>query len=243
MASCALDVPIAEIAEPSVDEKLAALSPDLTVGLFHEVIAAAYDPHVVGLSNFAAPNAKGTELQLRTVDYLRSRLAEMGWESSNTEQVPCIYNMTYQIRLACSTDGGPSVGREGFLKPSLRRKGKGTVRLAGCAASITPCLPGFECPENDVQKIDGCAFYYLLLDLNETSGEIFMELSRPILMIKAWPWTGLSVLSCLQSACRASPMLHPRSCRPLKSLSSARERNNYAPINSIFAEHRARCRA
>ena len=180
MASCALDVPIAEIAEPSVDEKLAALSPDLTVGLFHEVIAAAYDPHVVGLSNFAAPNAKGTELQLRTVDYLRSRLAEMGWESSNTEQVPCIYNMTYQIRLACSTDGGPSVGREGFLKPSLRRKGKGTVRLAGCAASITPCLPGFECPENDVQKIDGCAFYYLLLDLNETSGEIFMELSRPI---------------------------------------------------------------
>ena len=180
MASCAHDVPIAEIAEPSVDEKLAALSPDLTVGLFHEVIAAAYDPHVVGLSNFAAPNAKGTELQLRTVDYLRSRLAEMGWESSNTEQVPCIYNMTYQIRLACSTDGGPSVGREGFLKPSLRRKGKGTVRLAGCAASITPCLPGFECPENDVQKIDGCAFYYLLLDLNETSGEIFMELSRPI---------------------------------------------------------------
>lgn len=180
MASCALDVPIAEIAEPSVDEKLAALSPDLTVGLFHEVIAAAYDPHVVGLSNFAAPNAKGTELQLRTVDYLRSRLAEMGWESSNTEQVPCIYNMTYQIRLACSTDGGPSVGREGFLKPSLRRKGKGTVRLVGCAASITPCLPGFECPENDVQKIDGCAFYYLLLDLNETSGEIFMELSRPI---------------------------------------------------------------
>ena len=180
MASCALDAPIAEIAEPSVDEKLAALSPDLTVGLFHEVIAAAYDPHVVGLSNFAAPNAKGTELQLRTVDYLRSRLAEMGWESSNTEQVPCIYNMTYQIRLACSTDGGPSVGREGFLKPSLRRKGKGTVRLAGCAASITPCLPGFECPENDVQKIDGCAFYYLLLDLNETSGEIFMELSRPI---------------------------------------------------------------
>ena len=180
MASCALDVPIAEIAEPSVDEKLAALSPDLTVGLFYEVIAAAYDPHVVGLSNFAAPNAKGTELQLRTVDYLRSRLAEMGWESSNTEQVPCIYNMTYQIRLACSTDGGPSVGREGFLKPSLRRKGKGTVRLAGCAASITPCLPGFECPENDVQKIDGCAFYYLLLDLNETSGEIFMELSRPI---------------------------------------------------------------
>lgn len=180
MASCALDVPIAEIAEPSVDEKLAALSPDLTVGLFHEVIAAAYDPHVVGLSNFAAPNAKGTELQLRTVDHLRSRLAEMGWESSNTEQVPCIYNMTYQIRLACSTDGGPSVGREGFLKPSLRRKGKGTVRLAGCAANITPCLPGFECPENDVQKIDGCAFYYLLLDLNETSGEIFMELSRPI---------------------------------------------------------------
>ena len=180
MASCALDVPIAEIAEPSVDEKLAALSPDLTVGLFHEVIAAAYDPHVVGLSNFAAPNAKGTELQLRTVDHLRSRLAEMGWESSNTEQVPCIYNMTYQIRLACSTDGGPSVGREGFLKPSLRRKGKGTVRLAGCAANITPCLSGFECPENDVQKIDGCAFYYLLLDLNETSGEIFMELSRPI---------------------------------------------------------------
>ena len=180
MASCALDVSIAEIAEPSVDEKLAALSPDLTVGLFHEVIAAAFDPHVVGLSNFAAPNAKGTELQLRTVDHLRSRLAEVGWESSNTEQVPCIYNMTYQIRLACSTDGGPSVGREGFLKPSLRRKGKGTVRLAGCAANITPCLPGFECPENDVQKIDGCAFYYLLLDLNETSGEIFMELSRPI---------------------------------------------------------------
>lgn len=180
MASFALHVPAAEIAEPSVDEKLAALSPDLTVGLFHEVIAAAYDPHVVGLSNFAAPNAKGTELQLRTVDYLRSRLVEMGWESSNTEQVPCIYNMTHQIRLACSTDGGPSVGREGFLKPSLRRKGKGTVRLAGCAANITPCLPGFECPENDVQKIDGCAFYYLLLYLNETSGEIFMELSRPI---------------------------------------------------------------
>lgn len=180
MVSLALDGPILEAAEPSVDEKLAALSPDLTVRLFREVIASAYDPHVVGLSNFAAPNAKGTELQLRTVDYLRSRLAEMGWESSNTEQVPCIYNMTYQIRLACSTDGGPSVGREGFLKPSLRRKGKGTVRLAGCAANITPCLPGFECPENDVQKIDGCAFYYLLLYLNETSGDIFMELSRPI---------------------------------------------------------------
>ena len=180
MASFALHVPAAEIAEPSVDEKLAALSPDLTVGLFHEVIAAAYDPHVVGLSSFAAPNAKGTELQLRTVGYLRSRLVEMGWVPSDTEQISCIYNMTYQIRLACSTDGGPSVGREGFSKPSLRRKGKGTVRLAGCAANITPCLPGFECPENDVQKIDGCAFYYLLLYLNETSGEIFMELSRPI---------------------------------------------------------------
>ena len=180
MVSLALDGPIIEAAEPSVDEKLAALSPDLTVRLFHEVIASAYDPHVVGLSNFAAPNAKGTELQLRTVDYLRSRLAKMGWESSNTEQVPCIYNMTYQIRLACSTDGGSSVGREGFLKPILRRKGKGTVRLAGCAANITPCLPGFECPENDVQKIDGCAFYYLLLDLDEASGEIFVELSRPI---------------------------------------------------------------
>lgn len=177
MASFALDVPIAEIAEPSVDEKLAALSPDLTIGLFHEVIAAAYDPHVVGLSNFAAPNAKGTELQLRTVDYLRSRLAEMDWESSNTEQVPCIYNMTYRIRLACSTDGGPSVGREGFLKPSLRRKGKGTVRLAGCDK---PCLPGFERPESGLQKIDECAFYYLLLYLNEASRAIFMELSRPI---------------------------------------------------------------
>lgn len=180
MASFALHVPAAEIAEPSVDEKLAALSPDLTVGLFHEVIAAAYDPHVVGLSSFAAPNAKGTELQLRTVGYLRSRLAEMGWVPSDTEQISCIYNMTYQIRLACSTDGGPSVGRGGFSKPSLRRKGKGTLRLAGRGANITPCLPGFECPESDVQKIDKCAFYYLLLDLDEASGEIFMELSRPI---------------------------------------------------------------
>ncbi len=180
MVSLALDGPIIEAAEPSVDEKLAALSPDLTVRLFHEVIASAYDPHVVGLSNFAAPNAKGTELQLRTVGYLRSRLVEMGWVSSDAEQIPCIYNAAYRIRLACSTDGGSSVGREGFSKPILRRKGKGTVRLAGCASNVTPCLPGFECPENDVKKIDECAFYYLLLDLDEASGEIFVELSRPI---------------------------------------------------------------
>lgn len=226
MASFALHVPAAGIAEPSVDEKLAALSPDLTVGLFHEVIAAAYDPHVVSLSNFAAPNAKGTELQLRTVEYLRSRLAEMGWEPSNTEQVPCIYNTTYQIRLACSTDGGPSVGREGFSKPSLRRKGKGTLRLAGRGANTTPCLPGFECPESDVQKIDGCAFIISFFTSMKPAERYSWNSQGRFLMIKAWPWTGLSVLSCLQSARRTSPMLRPRPCRSLKSLSSARGRNN-----------------
>lgn len=213
MVSLALDGSIIETAEPSVDEKLAALSPDLTIGLFHEVIAAAYDPHVVGLSNFAAPNAKGTEHQLRTADNLRSRLVRMGWESSNAEQIPCIYNMTYQIRLACSTDGGPSVGREGFSKPSLRRKGKGTVRLAGCGANITPCLPGFERPESDVQKIDKCAFYYLLLDLNEASGEIFMELSRPIFDDKgaAVDWAERIIMPAIstQSKPRVAPKALP----------------------------------
>lgn len=243
MVSLALDGSIIETAEPSVDEKLAALSPDLTIGLFHEVIAAAYDPHVVGLSNFAAPNAKGTEHQLRTADNLRSRLVRMGWESSNAEQIPCIYNMTYQIRLACSTDGGPSVGREGFSKPSLRRKGKGTVRLAGCGANITPCLPGFERPESDVQKIDKCAFITFFLISMKPAGRYSWNSQGRFLMTKVRPWTGLSVSSCLQSARRASLVLRPRPCRSLKSLSSARGRSGYASSNSTFAEWRTKRRA
>ncbi len=162
MVSLALDGPIIETAEPSVDEKLAALSPDLTIGLFHEVLAAAYDPHVVGLSNFAAPNAKGTELQLRTVDNLRSHLVRMGWESSNAEQIPCIYNMTYQIRLACSTDGGPSVGREGFRSLACVVRVKERFGLRVVVQTLRHVCRVLSVQKATCRKIDKCAFYYLL---------------------------------------------------------------------------------
>ena len=182
MTSLAIDATHNDSTEPTPDELLSALSPDLTVKLIHEVVISAYDPHVVNLSNFAPPSGKGTELQLHATENLRDRLCGLGWEMSNLEQVPCVFNNVDSIRIACSTDGGPNVGFDYPTMPKLREKGKGTVRLAGHKNNDTPPIPELEAyaPEDELQKLDNLDFYYLLMHIDEAREEIRLELSKPL---------------------------------------------------------------
>lgn len=166
--------------DQSANDELATVSPDLGVELLHDVVHAAYDPNVTTISPFAPFGAKNTELQIRATEYLRERLSSLGWEVSNAEQIPSIISRSDSIRIVCSTDGGPNVGIEG-QQPILRKKGKGTVRIAGHSAIYAPTLPGFEEPGDDTQPFDELEFYYLLMHIDENRGEIRLELSQPIL--------------------------------------------------------------
>ena len=182
MTSLAIDATHNNSTEPTPDELLSALSADLTVKLIHEVVMSAYDPYVVNLSNFAPPSGRGTELQLHATENLRDRLCGLGWEMSNLEQVPCVFNREDGIRIVCSTDGGPNVGFDYPAKPKLREKGKGTVRLAGHKNNDTPPIPGLEAYalEDELQKLDDLDFYYLLMHIDEAREEIRLELSKPL---------------------------------------------------------------
>lgn len=182
MTSVAYNAKINDNTAPSPDEQLAGVSSDLSVQFVHDVVLAAYDPHVNGLSDFAPLGSKGTELQMRATENLRDRLCSMGWELSNAEQVPCVFSRRDNIRIACSTDGGASVGVDYPAKPTLREKGKGTIRLAGHKDNNTPPFPEFEAflADDELQKFDGLDFYYLLMHLDETREEIRVELSKPV---------------------------------------------------------------
>ena len=165
------------------DELLASVSADLTVKLIHEVVISAFDPYVVSLSNFAPFGSKGTELHMRATENLRDRLCGLSWETSNIEQVPCVISRQDGVRIACTTDGGPSVGIDYPAKPIMREKGNGTIRLAGHNGNDTPPLPGFEAyiQDDELEKLDDLDFYYLLMHLDEARQEIRLELSRPVL--------------------------------------------------------------
>lgn len=170
-----------DFAESTINGRLSAISPDLNMGLIREVIIAAYDPYVNTLTEFSPLGAKSLELQMRVTEYLRSRLHKIGWDASDMEQVSSIVSEKDGVRIACSTDGGSGVGVENRM-PILRTKGRGTIRLAGCERVITPPLPGMEStiPEDSLRKIDDLAFYYLLVHIDESRGEIRVELSRPV---------------------------------------------------------------
>lgn len=183
MQNAAFDVKPDNTTVPSPDELLAAVSTDLTITLVHDVVISAFDPYVVNLSNFAPFGSKGTELQMRATENLRDRLCGMGWEKSDIEQVPCVVNHADGVRIACTTDGGPSIGVDYPAKPIMRDKGNGTIRLAGHRGCDTPPFPGFEAyvQDNEPQKLDDLDFYYLLMHLDEARQEIRLELSMPLL--------------------------------------------------------------
>ena len=171
-----------DFVEQTPDEKLSAVSSDLSVPLIHDVVTAAYDPHVNSLSNFAPLGSKGTELQMRATEYLRDYLCALGWRMSNAEQVPCVFNCADNVRIACSTDGGPYVGIDNPTSPTLREKGRGTIRLAGHKTNGILQLPGFEdsFQDDELEKLDDLDFYYLLMFIDEAHEEIRLELSSPI---------------------------------------------------------------
>ena len=169
--------------EQSPDELLAAVSADLTVSLIHEVVISASDPYVVSLSSFAPFGSKGTELQMRATENLRDRLCGLGWEKSDIKQVPCVISRPDSVRIACTTDGGPSIGISYPAKPIMREKGNGTIRLAGHKGNNTAPFPGFETylQNDELEKLDDLGFYYLLMYLDEIHQEIRLELSAPVL--------------------------------------------------------------
>lgn len=169
--------------EQSPDELLAAVSADLTVSLIHEVVISAFDPYVVSLSSFAPFGSKGTELQMRATENLRDRLCGLGWEKSDIKQVPCVISRPDSVRIACTTDGGPSIGISYPAKPIMREKGNGTIRLAGHKGNNTAPFPGFETylQNDELEKLDDLGFYYLLMYLDEIHQEIRLELSAPVL--------------------------------------------------------------
>lgn len=169
--------------EQTPDELLAAVSADLTVKLVHEVVISAFDPYVVSLSNFAPCGSKGTELQMRATENLRDRLCGLGWVKTDVEQVPCVISRPDGVRIACTTDGGPSIGIDYPAKPIMREKGSGTIRLAGHKGNGTAPLPGFEAyiQDDGLEKLDDLDFYYLLMHLDEAHQEIRLELSAPVL--------------------------------------------------------------
>ena len=169
--------------EQSPDELLAAVSADLTVSLIHEVVISAFAPYGVSLSSFAPFGSKGTELQMRATENLRDRLCGLGWEKSDIEQVPCVISRPDSVRIACTTDGGPSIGISYPAKPIMREKGNGTIRLAGHKGNNTAPFPGFETylQNDELEKLDDLGFYYLLMYLDEIHQEIRLELSAPVL--------------------------------------------------------------
>ena len=182
MLNDAHNVDLYQIDELTPDEQLAAISADLSVALIHDVVIAAYDPHVNSFSNYAPLGSKGTELQMRVTEFLRDRLCGAGWEMSNLEQVACVFNREDNVRIVCSTDGGSSVGIDYPARPLLRAKGKGTIRLAGHRGNGTLPIPGLEAflQNDELRKLDGLDFYYLLMHIDEAREEIRVELSSPI---------------------------------------------------------------
>ena len=168
--------------EQTPDEQLADISSDLSVALLQDVAAAAY-PFAVRFSDNAPAGSVNVELQMCTVEYLRDRLHHFGWDQSNIGQVPCVINRRDNVRIACSTDGGAFVGIKGVKPPTLRTKGKGTLRLAGIGGCFTPPLPGLENfaqGDDGLQKLDNLDFYYYLLRIDKKEGQVFSEFSQPI---------------------------------------------------------------
>lgn len=164
----------------SADEMLGLISSDLTVELIHDIIAAAYDPFVVGMSNFAPMNGRGLELYIRATENLRDRLSLMGWHVENISEVPAIVNKKDKVRLVCTTSSDGRVGKTNCSGPVIREKGKGTLRLAGVEDRTMP-IPGLEgyLGEDDLAKHDDLAFYYLIMHIDRQCEKIRIELSMP----------------------------------------------------------------
>ena len=162
-----------------VEERLEALSPDLSVGLIHDIVKIAYS-YVEDLTRFAPVNSKGIELHLRATECLRDRLSGVGWRVDNSENVPSIVSADGKLRIACSATGGPDTGVIAG-SPTLSERGKGTLRLAGCERAETLPIPGLEeFAPCSIVKLDNAAFWYLLMHIDESNAEIRMELSEPV---------------------------------------------------------------
>lgn len=160
------------------EQCLEALSPDLSVGLIHDIVMMAYS-HVEDLTRFAPSNSKGVELHLRATEYLRERLSNVGWYVDNSENVSSIVSAGGNLRIAYSTAGGPDTGVI-TGPPTLSERGRGTLRLAGCKRVETLPIPGLEeFASRSIVKLDNAAFWYLLMHIDESSEEIRMELSEP----------------------------------------------------------------
>ena len=125
------------------DQRLASVSADLTAELIQEVVLDACDLYVNSLSGYQQPNGKNKVLQAHVTDLLHGRLCAIGWEKSNLNQVSCAINKRHGVRLCRSTNGGAAIGRKEF-NPVLRTKGRGTLQIAGCDASVTLPIPGLE---------------------------------------------------------------------------------------------------
>lgn len=166
--------------EMSADEMLRLISPDLTVELIHDIVAAAYDPYVVGMSDFAPINGRGLELYIRATENLRDRLSRTGWRVENIFEVPAVANKKDKVRLVCTTSSDGRVGKSNCAGPAIHDKAKGTLRLAGVEGRTMP-IPGLEgyLGEGEPAKHDDLAFYYLIMHIDKRHEEIRIELSMP----------------------------------------------------------------
>lgn len=174
------DLISAEVDETTADEKLGQISKDLSVELIHDVVAAAYDPYVIGMSDFAPSNGRGLELYIRATESLRDRLSSMHWRVENVSEVPAIVSPQDKVRIVCTTSSDGRVGKLGYSGPIIRDKGKGTLRLTG-VEGLTEPIPGLEgyLGDDALAKHDDLDFYYLLLHIDSRHEEIRIELSMP----------------------------------------------------------------
>lgn len=167
----------------TIDDELAELSPDLSTSMIHSLIRNVYSPYVSNFTKFGAPNCKGTELYQRMTESLRDCLSSCGWETLDTFEVPCIVSRRDGIRLVCAASGGPSTGIDYPAKPVVKKRGTGTLRLAGRQKYQMDVIPGMADlseQEDKTSGIDDLDFYYLLMYLDEKHEEIRVEVSSPV---------------------------------------------------------------
>jgi hypothetical protein len=76
--------------DSSVDDKPISTSPDPSVDLIHEVVAAVYDPYVICMPDFSPLNGRGLEPCLCATGSLRDCLSMKDWRAKNFSEVPSV---------------------------------------------------------------------------------------------------------------------------------------------------------
>lgn len=166
------------------DLLLREVSPDLSVALLHEVVAVAYAA-ITDITNYAPNNARGIVLYQKTVENLRGQLYEKGWTLGNDFGVPCVIDNSHKVRITVASSSDFRVGRSSASGPELRKKGNGTLKLAGCCENNQMSIfeMGVNSPELNrdiLTKHDNFAFYYLIVRYDFLLEEISLELSMPV---------------------------------------------------------------